>query len=117
MILKINKRLYNFIIIFICNFGTDVVLKLTRGSYMFNGAVFRILLSSIIISYIVSYIFTKFKNKTTMVLNIVFCFAISLYAVLQLGFFRYVGTYMSFKSGEQAYKVLDFIWEIGRAHV
>jgi len=108
---KINKRLYNFIIIFVCTFATDMILKLIRGSHMFNWTIFRILLSSIIISYIFSYLSSKFKHKTSMILNIIFCALIGIYAFLQLGFFRYIGTYMSFNSSSQAYKVMDYMYD------
>lgn len=111
MIKNVNKRLFNFIIIFISTFGIDIILRLIRGSNIFNWAVFRMFLSSLLISYIVSWVFTRFKEKITIVLNLLFSLIISVYAVLQLSFFSYVGTYMSFKTSEQAYKVMEFLGE------
>lgn len=108
---KVNKRVYNFIIILICTFSTDIILKLIRGSNVFNWTVFRILLSSIIISYVMSYIFSKFKDKTAMILSLIFCFLVNFYAYLQIGFFKYIGTYMSFNTSSQAYKVVDYLYD------
>lgn len=111
MIYKINKRLYNFIILFISIFCTDIILKLVNNSNIFNWAMFRIFLSSVLISYFLSYFVTKFKEKTMMIINIVLAFLVSLYAILQIGFSKYIGTYMSFNSTSQAYKVMDFLFD------
>ncbi|NLA32862.1 MAG: hypothetical protein GX864_02845, partial [Mollicutes bacterium] len=76
MIYKINKRLYNFIILFISIFCTDIILKLVNNSNIFNWAMFRIFLSSVLISYFLSYFVTKFKEKTMMIINIVLAFLV-----------------------------------------
>ena len=111
MKVKINKKLYNFIILFGCIFSAELILKLIRGSYLINWSMFRIILSSIIISIVLSNIFSLFKEKNTKKLIIIMCFFVSFYAWLQLGFYRYVGTYMSFNNSSQASKVFDFLWD------
>lgn len=111
MKVKINKSLFNFIIIFVIIFGSEIILKAIRGSYLFNYAMLRILLSSLILSFIISQIVSLFKNKVGMIINISLGFVLCFYAWLQLGFYRYVGTYMSLNGASQASKVIDFLWD------
>lgn len=109
MFYKINKRLYNFIILFSSMFCTDMILKLINNSNVLNWPTLRILLSSAIISYILSYFITKFKENTMRNINLIIVFLVGLYSWIQIGFFKYIGTYMSFNSSSQAYKVMDFL--------
>ena len=106
---KINKRLYYFILLFVSIFGTEIIVKLIRGSNVFSWPTLRILISSIIISYLFGYLFSKLKDKLSKILIFIFYFLVSFYAYLQMGFFRYIGTYMSFNSSSQAYKVTEYI--------
>ena len=112
MKVKINRFLYNFVIIFLCTFTIEIILRLIRSSNIFNWAIFRMLISSLILALIFTSINCLFKNdKVTKVLNCTYSFIIGFYAYLQLGFFQYLGTYISLNTGEQASKVTDYIWD------
>lgn len=111
MKIEINKKLLNFIINFITIFGIELIFKLVRNSYLLNYAMLRIILSSLILSFVISQIVSLFKNKVEMIINLCICLILSVYAWLQLGFYRYVGTYMSLNGSSQASKVTEFIWD------
>ena len=106
---KVNRNIYNFIILFICFFGTEIILRLLRGSSIFNWATFRIIISSSLLSLIFSMINCHFKRTKT--LNLIIILLVNFYACFQLAFFQYIGTYASLNSSGQAYKVLDYIWD------
>ena len=106
---RLNKFLYNTIILSTCLFLIEIIFKLVSNQTIFNIASIRILFSSIFISMIISYIELFVKDKIIPNINIIIVFILSVYSILQVGFNNFIGVYISFNVTSQAGAVLSYI--------
>ena len=108
---RLNKFLYNTIILSTCLFLIEIIFKLVSNQTIFDIASIRILFSSIFISMIISYIELFIKDKLIPKINIIIVFIISIYSILQVGFNNFIGVYISFNVSSQAGAVLSYIFD------
>lgn len=106
---KINKFFYNTIILTTSIFLIEFIFKLINNNNIFNVSTIRILLSTIIISLIISYIELYLKEDKVRNINILIVFIITIYTILQAGFNNFLGVYISFNITSQAGAVSSYI--------
>ena len=106
---KINKFLYNTIILTTTIFLIEIIFKLINNNNIFNISTIRILLSTIIISLIISYIELYLKEDKVKTINILIIFIVTIYTILQAGFNNFLGVYISFNITSQAGAVKSYI--------
>ncbi len=106
---KINKFLYNTIILLVLLFLIEIIFKAISHQNIIDPSTLRILFSTIIISMIIGYIELYLKEKIVKILNILIVFSFSFYSLIQAGFHNFIGVYMSFNVSSQAGAVLSYI--------
>lgn len=109
-----KKNLIDAIIISTFFFAEELIFKALINNFTFDYSILRIFLLSAILGLLISTIANLTnKKKIKMVLILVPCILITIYALAQLGFIAYFGIYMSTNTGGQlgAVKsyILDFI--------
>ena len=107
-----NKNiLLNFLINFISIFLIEIIFKLVNKFSLLDWSIIRILISSIIISYIVSSVEYFINKKIIKYINLCLILIFTIYAIVQTGFNKYIGVYMSLGTSSQFGAVTDYIGE------
>ena len=100
----------NFILLSIIFFCVDIIFRILNKFPCFSWATLRILFGSLIISLVISSLTSLFRRRWIRnTINIIFAFASSFYAWLQIGFMNYLGVYMSFNTSSQFGAVKDYL--------
>ena len=108
----INKNiLLNTIINFTLLIIVEVIFKITNFFSLIDWASIRIIISTLIISFIISNIEYFIPKKIHKYINILLVFICSLYALLETAFNNYIGVYMSLGTSSQLSAVIDYIRE------
>lgn len=108
---KINKYLYNTLILTITIFLIELIFKGINHQNVLTISTIRILFSTIILSLIISYIELYLNEKKTKTINILLVTIITIYTILQAGFNNFIGVYMSFNVSGQAGAVTSYIFD------
>ena len=108
---KINKYLYNILILTITIFLIELIFKGVNHQNIFTISTIRILFSTIILSLIISYIELYLNEKKTKTINILLVTIITIYTILQAGFNNFIGVYISFNVSGQAGAVTSYIFD------
>lgn len=87
----------------------ESVFKLISFNTLFDFSYIRIMLFTFVISMFLSLIYSFFKEKVVKYLILTTLFLFGLYAILQIGFFSFMGNYMSLSAGEAGGRVTEFI--------
>lgn len=90
-------------------FLVEIVVKIILGNLSFSWTLFRILLSSAIISAIITLITGNMNRKLRKAIIIVVDTFITIYAWLQAGFMDFLGAFMSMGNAEQGTKITQYI--------
>jgi len=107
-----NKNiLLNFLINFVSIFLIEIIFKLVNKFSLLDWSIIRILISSIIISYIVSSVEYFINKKIIKYINLCLILIFTIYAIVQTGFNKYIGVYMSLGTSSQFGAVTDYIGE------
>lgn len=104
-----NTYIINYIILLFGMFIPEIIFKLINKSNIVDISTLRIFLGINIICAIISFIL-NFSNY--LVKKIIVCILVliaSVYAFLQLGFFNFLGVYISFQTSSQLGAVKDYI--------
>lgn len=108
--LCIDSFYLNLIYVTLITFIVEIIFKLISGYNIFNYSSLRILLSTMILSFIITFISSLCSKKWIKnTINTLYIFIYSFYAYLQLGFINYLGVYMSFNTSSQFGAVKDYI--------
>ncbi len=105
-----KKNIIDTIIISSFFFIEELIFKALINNFTLDYSILRILLLSLILGFIISYIAnlaTKKKIKNSIIL--VPCLIAAIYALAQLGFIAYFGIYMSTNTGGQIGAVKSYI--------
>lgn len=105
----ISKILATFLVELLYIMSVEIGFKLLLGNKIFDWTLFRIFLSSIIVSSIIVVLTNNLKEKMRKKLLIVFDFIVVVYAWLQKGFIDYLGTFISLGNAEQGTKITQYI--------
>lgn len=104
-----NKYIKSFILLFVVMVLVELIFflvgKLSIGLY--NSI--RIILGTSIISLVLTLILSFIKEKIRNIIICVYSFAVSIYAMLQLGFKSFIGVYMSVNTSSQLNSVKAYI--------
>ncbi len=106
---KINIFLYNTIIIFLPWFLIEIIFKLVSNSHIIDTSTIRIIISTLFLSLIISYIELFLKDKTVKKTNIILILIITIYTLVQAGLNNFVGVYMSINITSQMGAVTGYI--------
>jgi len=107
-----NINIKNFLILFISLFLTEIIFRFVSYYNIIDWATFRILVSTFLISLLFSFIESFIKsNLINKIINFVVIAFASIYAFLQLGFYNFIGVYMSFQTSSQLGAVTSYIKE------
>ena len=83
-----NRVFLNTVILTLYTFGMEMYVRFLMSSTFQDFAVVRILLSSIIISLLWSWIWHFFKKVIQRVMNIIYIVAVSLYMFVEFNLYR-----------------------------
>ena len=108
---KINKYLYNTLILTITIFLIELIFKGINHQNILTISTIRILFSTIILSLIISYIELYLNERKTKTINILLVTIITIYTILQAGFNNFIGVYISFNVSGQAGAVTSYIFD------
>ncbi len=108
---KINKYLYNTLILTITIFLIELIFKGVNHQNVLTISTIRILFSTIILSLIISYIELYLNERKTKTINILLVTIITIYTILQAGFNNFIGVYISFNISSQAGAVTSYIFD------
>ena len=96
----------NVIVLTLFIFIVEMLFKILSGYFSFDYSILRILLSSYFLSIIINLIKNKLANK---IVSAIIYFIITIYSFCQLGFYNFLGNYISVNSSSQLGKVTDYI--------
>ena len=113
--IKINKFIYNFILLTVFIFLIEFIFKIVSNQYLIDISVIRILLSTLFISLIISFLEIKLKDNTIKIINITLILILTLYSLLQVGFRNFIGVYISFNVTSQAKAVTSYVFDFIRS--
>lgn len=103
------KILKNYLIMLIFSFVTEIIFKVVNNGTIFSWSILRIFLFLNFICLLISILISFYSDRVCkIIINIISLF-VSIYSFFQLGFYKYIGTYMSVNSSSQAGKVVDYI--------
>ncbi len=111
-----NKKLFkdtfskNLILVTFFTFFIEILFRIVAKIEIFSYATLRILISTFILSFIITFLSSITKHKwfrTT--INLIYIFAYAIYSWLQIGFINYLGVYISFHTSSQFGAVKDYI--------
>lgn len=107
-----NRNIRNFLILFILLFLTEILFKFISNYRIIDWSTLRIFISTFLIAFLVSFIesFIKKDIINKIITFIVIAFA-SIYSFLQLGFYDFIGVYMSFQTSSQLGAVTSYVKE------
>lgn len=90
-------------------FMVEIIFKIISGSNILDYSTIRILLGINIISIIFAYILNNAKSVIRKIITAIIIFAAGAYSCAQLGFYNFLGVYMSFQTSSQLGAVVDYI--------
>ena len=108
---KINKFLNNTIILLIPWYLIEITFKIISNNNLIDISTIRILLSTLFISLIISFIELFLKDKTNKLINLIMILIITIYSFLQAGFHNFIGVYISINISSQAKAVTSYIFD------
>jgi len=105
----IDRVIYNSFILFMLFFLIEIITRILMNNTIFDWSLFRIFLSSMFFSVIISLVLSLFSNQVNKLFTyLIICF-FSIYSWIQLGLYNYLGFYMGINSVGEGVKVLEFV--------
>ncbi len=110
-----NSYVITYIVLMLGMFLPEVIFKLINKSNIFDISTLRIFLGINIICAIVSFFLNFANHIVKKVVTSILVFATSVYACAQLGFFNFLGVYISFQTSSQLGAVKDYVKDFIRS--
>ena len=107
-----NRVFLNTVVLTLYTFIMEMYIRFLMDSTFQDFAVVRILLSSLIISLLWSWIWHFFKKVIQRVFNIIYIVAVSLYMFVEFNLYNYIGFFMGTANAEQGTKVTSYIMDV-----
>ncbi len=104
-----NSYFINYIILLLGMFIPEIIFKLINHSNIFDISTLRIFLGINIICSIISFILNFTNTITKRIIIITLLLISSIYTCAQLGFFNFLGVYISFQTSSQLGAVKDYV--------
>lgn len=99
----------NYLIVFVFILALEITFKLINGWIVFSASVVRLILFSNLIALIVTFGCSFLSEKKSRIVIMVFTSLISLYSLIQIGLYNFLGTYISLNTGAQFNKVKTYV--------
>ncbi len=104
-----NRVVLNTIILTLFTYITEMIVRIFTGAPFYDFAVVRILLSSIIVSLLVSFIGHFLPKLGQRILNIIYILVIGILEFAEFGLSSYIGFFLGIGNADQGTKVGEFI--------
>lgn len=106
-----NKFIENYLLLIINLFLSELLFKILNKMPLLDWANVRILIGINVIAILSAALLSLFKPKLSKILTLVLAFITSIYTFLQIGFYNYLGVYMSFGTSSQLGAVKSYVIE------
>ena len=106
-----NKFLGNYLILVINLILGELLFRIFNKLPLLDWANIRILIGINLIAIIFAAIASLFSKKVSRIITIIIAIITSVYTFLQIGFYNYLGVYMSFGTSSQLGAVKDYVVE------
>ena len=110
-----NSYLITYIILIFGMFIPEMIFKLINKSNIFDISTLRIFLGLNIFCAIISFILGFANHIVKKIVTSILVFASSIYTCAQLGFFNFLGVYISFQTSSQLGAVKDYVKDFIRS--
>lgn len=110
-----NSYIITYIILLLGLFLPEIIFKLINNSNIFDVSTLRIFIGLNIICAIISFILNFTNHIVKKVVTCILVFASSVYTCTQLGFFNFLGVYISFQTSSQLGAVKDYVKDFIRS--
>lgn len=107
--MKPNRFIINFFNIFIVALIVEIIFRVISDLPLLELSMIRIFFSNVIIASVIAFINSLYSYKISRFVNMFVNFLISLYAWLQLGFYNFLGVYISLQNASQGAAVKDYV--------
>ena len=108
---KLNRFLYNTLVLLIPWFLIEFIFKVVSFSNLLDIYLLRTFLSVLFLSSIISFIEKNKKKSNVKVINLIIILLITIYSFVQVGFHNFIGVYISFNVSSQANAVFSYVFE------
>ncbi|MEG1506591.1 MAG: sulfatase-like hydrolase/transferase [Bacilli bacterium] len=109
--LQNSKTILNFILLLLSFLGIELIFRLASGIKVFDVSILRVILGSLIISILFTFLLSWINKKVSKIIIVVITFIFSIYSFLQLGFNNFLGVYISVNTSSQLGAVMEYIKE------
>ncbi|MCR5224152.1 MAG: sulfatase-like hydrolase/transferase, partial [Bacilli bacterium] len=107
--MKPNRFIINFFNIFIVALIVEIIFRVISDLPLLELSMIRIFFSNVILASVIAFINSLYSYKISRFVNMFVNFLISLYAWLQLGFYNFLGVYISLQNASQGAAVKDYV--------
>ncbi len=109
MKLLYSKTFKNYLCMMLTLMCAEILFRVVSGITLFDYALLRILLGVNIISLILGALYSFCGRIAGNILTFITTLVLTIYGILQIGFYNYLGDYISFGNSSQAGAVTDYI--------
>ncbi len=106
-----SKLFKNYISFFLSILSIEILFRILSSMPLVNWAMVRIFLGCHSLALVLALLLQPLKEKAGKIVSSLLFFFITIYAMLQLGFENYLGTYISLGASSQLGAVSDYIKE------
>lgn len=103
-----NKLVWNTIVLFVFLFSLEMLVRIVTNTFLGIG-IFRIFLSSSILSVLVSLICFYCNKIVGNIIKYIFVTGITFYTFVEVGLYNYIGFYMGIGNSSQGAKNLSYV--------
>ena len=104
-----NSYVKTYSVLLIGLFLVEIIFKIISKNSIFDLSTLRIFIGLNIVSAFVACILNFFGKKTKRIVTSLLVIGFGIYSCLQLGFFNFIGVYISFQTSSQLGAVTDYI--------
>ena len=104
-----NNVFKNYFLLTITMFASEIIFRYVLKIPILDWSLLRIFVGINIIALICSALFSFFGRIVANILSFILALASTVYGIAQVGFYNYLGVYMSFGTTSQAGAVKDYI--------
>ena len=104
-----NKFFIDFMFLYIPLLLIEIIFRLVSGYSLLDLSLLRIGIGLIFITSLITYFLNYLNNTLTRIIQFILVCCASIYTTAQLGFYNFLGMYISFQESSQMGAVTDYI--------
>lgn len=104
-----NRVLKNYLIMFLTMFSVELIFKAVLKMPIIDWSILRIFIANNIIALFLSFLYSFCGHMISNILTFITCFIASIYAIVQAGFYNFLGVIISIGTKSQLGAVKDYI--------